>query len=587
MALFCIVAILSSMKLLPDILVQRANELPDQRAYTFLADGEKEEIVLTYQDLLRQAQTIAGQLQQSFKPGDRVLLLFPPGTEFVSAFWGCLLAGMVAVPVHPPWDKRTQKRFLALCKDAAPQAALSTQDIIKKTRLGRIFVGSLRQMQWIAVDKLRPELAMAWKLPNISSETLAFIQYTSGSTGTAKGVLLTHGNLFYNTRLLQSPIKAGIEEKGFVPESMVCWLPVYHDMGLMTSVIFPIVLGAPCTAMSPLMFLQQPVRWLKAMTTYQATISVAPNFGYELCMKRIKSAQIAQLDLSHWSAALNGAEYLRIETLKRFAETFAPCGFRYEAFYPCYGLAESTVFVTGGTRYQEPETIILDKEQLKNNQIKQVPSEHPSAFTLISVGQSWLEQKLYIVDPQTHHLKSDLEVGEVWLNSASVSQGYWQRPEANNNSFGWTIEGMTEADKFLRTGDLGFLFQGQLYITGRIKDLVIIRGRNHYPQHIEQTVTDTHYSLRKGCGAAFSILKEGQERLVIVQEIKKSAVDVDIEDLTIKIREAISQEHGIPIYDLVFIQHGTLLKTSSGKIQRSRCKRDYESGKLMLWKEDK
>ncbi|MEA2563442.1 MAG: hypothetical protein QOH06_4946 [Acidobacteriota bacterium] len=524
---------------LAGLLKARAAESPDREAYVFLADGELEAERLTWGELDVRARAVAWALSQSVPPGERVLLLYPPGLDFVAAFFGCLYAGVVAVPAYPPrLNDRSQSRLRAIAADATPKAALTTKSIAER-------VPELPGVRWIATDGLNgtaPELA------DPDPDAVAFLQYTSGSTSTPKGVMVTHANLVHNERMIGQAF--AMDEDSVV----VGWLPLYHDMGLIGNVLQPLHAGARCVLMSPVAFLQRPRRWLEAIHRYRGTTSGGPNFAYELCVRKIPPAEREGLDLSSWRVAFNGAEPVRAHTLEAFAQAFAPCGFRASSFYPCYGLAEATLFVTGGApRVEEGR---------------------------VSSGHMWDAQQIAIVNPDTREELPRGSEGEVWIAGPSVAAGYWGNPEATERDFRARLS--SGGGPFLRTGDLGILSSGgELFVTGRIKDLIILRGRNHYPQDIELTAQRSHPDLRPDSGAAFAVEIEGEERLVVVQEVERRRRD-GLEELAAAVRRAVAEEHEVQPYEVVLVRTGMVPKTSSGKVQRHACRAQYLAGELTV-----
>jgi acyl-CoA synthetase (AMP-forming)/AMP-acid ligase II len=561
-------------------------------AYTFLKDGDSDEVRLTYSELDRHACTIAAHLQSLEATGKRVLLLYPSGLEYVAAFFGCLYAGAVAVPAYPPRFNRSVERLQAIVSNAQATIALTATTCATKTEPWSAQTADLGITQWLQTDSLSEVLADDWQRPAIDSQTLAFLQYTSGSTGTPKGVMLSHGNLLHNVQLIQSAFQQTPESVG------VSWLPLYHDMGLIGGLLEPLYAGFPCVLMSPMVFLQRPIRWLQAITRYHATGSGAPNFAYDLCARKITPAQRDTLDLSSWEVAFTGAEPVRADTLERFAATFAPCGFRRQAFYPCYGLAEATLMVTGGCKGTAAVLQTVQKTALEHHQVRTTNSTEAVGQTLVSCGQSLAGQQLAIVHPETQQRCQPGQVGEVWIAGPSVAQGYWQRPEETAQTFQAHLADTGEGP-FLRTGDLGFVWQDELFVTGRCKDVIIIRGSNHYPQDIELTVEKSHASLRPGCGAAFSVDVDGEERLVVVYEIERRhqphqprlperrQVHVDpgfdpekpqplnIELVLGNIRQAVAENHGLQTHAILLLRAGSIPKTSSGKIQRYACRMGF------------
>ncbi|HET9227335.1 MAG TPA: amino acid adenylation domain-containing protein, partial [Thermoanaerobaculia bacterium] len=520
---------------LAGLLKARAAESPDREAYLFLADGpqgdQSEAERLTWSELDARARAIAWALRQTVPAGERALLLCPPGLEFISAFFGCLYAGVVAVPAYPPrLNDRSQSRLRAIVADAAPKVALTTAAISERAGI-----------RWIATDTLSGD---APDLPDPDPDSIAFLQYTSGSTSTPKGVMVTHANLVHNERMIGEAF--AMDEDSVV----VGWLPLYHDMGLIGNVLQPLHAGARCVLMSPVSFLQRPRRWLEAIHRYRGTTSGGPNFAYELCVRK---ATAEGLDLSSWKLAFNGAEPVRAHTLEAFSKAFAPCGFKASSFYPCYGLAEATLFVTGGAPRIEDGRV--------------------------SSGHVWDAQRVAVVDPGSRKELPSGSEGEIWIAGPSVAAGYWGNPEATERDFRARLA--SGQGPFLRTGDLGILSRGELFVTGRIKDLIILRGRNHYPQDIELTAQRSHPDLRMDGGAAFSVDIEGEERLVVVQEVERRRRE-GFEDLASAVRRAVAEEHEIQPYEVVLVRMGTVPKTSSGKVQRHAARAQYLAGELTV-----
>lgn len=518
-----------------DLLRWRAQRQPEQRAYTFLNDDETREASLTYGELDRRARTIAVQLQTLEAEGSRVLLLYPSGLEYIAAFFGCLYAGAVAVPLYPPRHNQMFPRLRAIVSDAQPSIALTTRQVFSRVEPLLAEAPDLQALQWLPTDDLSLESTDSWSQPLISGETLAFLQYTSGSTNMPRGVMVSHANLLHNERMIQLAFQQ--TEQSVI----VGWLPLYHDMGLIGNVLQPLYLGAQCILMSPAAFLHRPFRWLQAISRYRATTSGGPNFAYDLCVRHTTLEQRQTLDLSSWSVAFNGAEPVRYETLERFAEAFAPCGFRGEALYPCYGLAEATLFVSGGEKSVRPKVHLVTAASLELNQIQTASEEDKEKRVLVSCGKAWLGQRIVIVNPTSLTSCPPDKVGEIWLSGAGVTQGYWQRPDATEQTFRAYLSNTGEGP-FLRTGDLGYLHEGELFVTGRLKDLIIIRGLNHYPHDLELTVERSHQSLRAGCGAAFSVEIDGEERLAVVQEVRRGQV-ADWQNVIELIRQAVAAEH--------------------------------------------
>ncbi|HEX8174593.1 MAG TPA: amino acid adenylation domain-containing protein, partial [Pyrinomonadaceae bacterium] len=554
-----------------DILRWRAESQPERPAYSFLTDGEMAEAQLTYGDLDRHARMVAARLQALGAEGERVLLLYPPGLEYISAFFGCLYAGAIAVPVYPPRMNRNLLRLQAIAADAQAKAALTTSTVLSRIRplLGQAV--ELESLEWLTTDGL-PGGEDDWREPSVNGDTIAFLQYTSGSTGIPKGVVLTHSNLLHNSRLLEHAFAYTSESR------CVTWLPMYHDMGLIGGIIQPLYGGFACTLMSPISFLQRPARWLQAITRARGTISGAPNFAYDLCVRKISPDERAELDLSSWDVAFNGAEPIRYDTLERFAAAFESCGFRREAFHPCYGLAEATLIVTGSKTSALPVRKLAQATAIEQHRVVQTTETDRDARTIMSCGGLLPEQKVLIVHPESLTRCAPEQVGEIWVQGASVAQGYWNRPQETEHTFHAVLHEADEG-KYLRTGDLGFLDGGHLFVTGRLKDLIIIRGLNHYPQDIELTVERSHTALRPGGGAAFSVTENGEERLVIVHELSHRRLP-NLTEVFESIQRAIAEEHELQVYTILLIKPGSIPKTSSGKIQRHACRAAFLAGSM-------
>lgn len=556
-----------------EVLRWRAIHQANQRAYTFLVDGETELVHLTYGELDKQARAIAAQLQRLDAIGERALLLYPAGLEFIAAFFGCLYAGVVAVPAYPPRNRRHIARIEAILADTEARVALTISQLAPKVKAW-LSQTTAQQLHLLLSDRLSSDIADEWHKPQVANDTLAFLQYTSGSTGTPKGVMVSHGNLLHNEHLIERAFQH--TEQTIV----VGWLPPYHDMGLVGNLLQPMYLGIPCILMSAIAFLQKPVRWLQAITRFRATTSGGPNFAYELCIQKIPPEQRQTLDLSSWQVAFNGSEPVRAETLERFAATFAPCGFRPQAFLPCYGLAEATLLVSASRNMALPMMQTVAADALEQNRVVVAQPTQGNTRTLVSCGQSMLEQQIAIANPETLTLCPPDQIGEIWVLGSSVAQGYWKRPEATALTFQAYLAD-TRTGPFLRTGDLGFIRDGELFITGRLKDLIVIRGRNYYPQDIEQTAAQTHPALIVGSNAVFGVEVKDEERLVIVQEVQRTALKtLNVEAVAMAIRQAVTGKYEVPVYAVVLLKPGTIPKTSSGKNQRFACRQKFLDGSL-------
>jgi acyl-CoA synthetase (AMP-forming)/AMP-acid ligase II len=566
-----------------DILFMHAEACPDNRAYTFLRNGEEEEAFLTFSQLNKQARAIAAHLQSLDMAGKPVLLSFPPGLEFIAAFFGCLCAGVIAVPVVPPRRNHHDDRIKEIIGDAGASLILTAFSLINELNSHLSTQPELSHVQTLVTEYADADtnaLAAQWENPAVDENTSAFLQYTSGSTGIPKGVIVSHGNLVHNERMAQSAF--GHDENTV----FTGWLPMHHDMGLIGNVLQPLYLGIHCVLMPPVAFVQQPIRWLRTISRYHATTSGAPNFAYDLCVSRTTVEQREGLDLSSWCVAFNGAEPVRAEVMERFASTFAPYGFKRQAFYPCYGMAEATLFITGGNPQSGPTICKVDAKALEQHRaVVRHDGDDPNGEgirTIVGCGHAWHDQRTLVVNVETRTECAEGIVGEIWLSGGSVAKGYWNNPAKSRETFqAYLADG--SAGPFLRTGDLGFLLNGELFITGRLKDVIIIKGRNHYPQDIETTVANSHSSFRHGRGAAFTVEVNGEERLVIVQEIERSWLrKIDSTELTPVIREAVANNHGLHVYKVGLIRPATIPKTTSDKIRRNLCRSMLLEGRFAL-----
>ncbi len=551
----------------------RAMRQGDALAYAFLEDGEREVARFTFGELDQSARAMAADLRSRFPPGSRAILLYPSGAEFMSAFWGCLYAGMVAVPVNLVRGKGHLSRLKLIAQDAQAVAVLSTSEICQRLEKWKESRDGIFPIPLIATDEPWRSTASDWQEPDLDSDTLTYLQYTSGSTGSPKGVMVSHGNLLANFDVMTR----------FWPprpdDATVTWLPVFHDLGLIFGMLLPTYCGMPCYQMSPTAFVQKPIRWLQALSRYRGTHSAAPNFAYDLCIRETTSEQRRGIDLSHWRVALNGAEPVRACTLKDFAKCFAQSGFSFESQCPAYGLAESTLIVSGTPDDREPQFLELDPDSLQRGEVVECPGESRGQAA-VSSGRIDDDSKMVIVDPETLQPCPPNRVGEICVSGRCVAQGYWKSEEVTQSTFQVKIDGNDEGP-FLRTGDLGFLQDNFLYITGRCKDLIIIRGRNHYPQDIEFSSETSHAAARAGCSAAFSVDVGNEERLVIVQEINR-VEDLDVEEVIGNIRQAVAEKNDLDVHAVSLIRRGTICKTTSGKIQRRACREAFLHSTLKL-----
>lgn len=557
----------------------RSDENPEGLAVTFLTDGEEKAELLTYGILDRKAKIIAAALQSMKAKNKTILLMFAQGIDFICAFFGCQYAGAIAVPIYAPSNVESWERVQGIAVDAKASIILSNSKLANK--VFELLNDSAHRdpFKWVMTDMLSAELKEKWHPPSYDSQHTAFLQYTSGSTGTPKGVAVSHSNILHNSYQIHKSFRSSPDSK------VVTWLPLYHDMGLIGGIIQPLYVGFPLVLLSPVHFVQRPARWLRAISTYKGTTSGAPNFGYDLCLK-ISEEECQGLDLSSWKVAFNGGEPIRKQTIDRFIEKFVPFGFNPNAMMPCYGLAESTLFVTGRQQGDSFSQLEVDAALFSLGVLKRksLQDEFPS-LKIISSGKPQEGTKVEIVDPETLSICSSGVVGEVWVSSESVSKGYWNKPSINNGIFQAHITGDLTELNYLRTGDTGFLEEGQLYITGRLSDKLIINGKNLFPQDIEQIVENAHAKIITNGSVAFSIVTSTQkEEVVIICELKRETQSKDITEIRKNIKQKIFFQFGVSPADIVFIRQRSLPRTSSGKVKRYLCKQHYSSNLLNLFK---
>jgi acyl-CoA synthetase (AMP-forming)/AMP-acid ligase II len=559
----------------------RASATPDALAYCFLVDGEQEGPRLTYAELDRAAGDLAVRLRGVAEPGDRALLLYDPGIDFIPAFLGCLYAEIIPVPAYPPRLDRLSQSWAGLTRlanDCTPRVGLTTGNFANMLARGLQNQGVGCIEHWIATDQLDGGQAGQWRQPDIDPEATAFLQYTSGSTMAPRGVMVSHRNLLHNERML------GLATKHHGPGLGFCWLPLHHDLGLLGGVLQGLYHGAPVVLMSPLAMVQRPIRWLRAVSHYRADTSGGPNFAYDMCVDRIGEEEKQGLDLSNWSVAGIGAEPINPRTLERFAKAFEPFGFRPEAFFPSYGLAEATLFVAARPKSSPPLVRSFDLGALQAGIASVTAPDAPGSQAFVSCGHAWMEQELAIVNPDSCARMQVGAIGEIWVHGPSVAKGYWNRPDDSRRVFQASIAG-EEGKSYLRTGDLGFILDGELFVTGRIKEVLIVRGRNYYPQDIEATAQSSHPALRAGGGAVFEFDSRQGVRLVLVQELdRKLGRAVDHARLAGDVRQAVAEVHALQLHEIVFLESGALPRTTSGKIQRYACRQSYANGTLRAWR---
>lgn len=555
-----------------DLLLYRATHSGGKTAYSFLENGESVSETINYADFCERVLALAATLQRRCSTRDRVLILYPPCIDYMVGFFACLCADLIPVPLFPPRGTKHNLRLEAIAADCRPTAALFSSKRLAHKPDAISGQPGLASLQFICSDATDPAGARQWSQPRIDSETIAFLQYTSGSTGSPKGVMVSHGNVMHNESMLQASHETDGES------TIVSWLPIYHDMGLIGNMLASVWLGGHCVFMAPAAFLQRPIRWLQAISRFRAYFSGGPNFAFDLCVEKIAEAQRLDLDLSSWKVAFSGAEPVRQATLDRFATAFAPSNFSKTALQPCYGLAEGTLMVSSGSPREAPVQMWVNKTQLTHRVIE--PETAGQGQSLVGCGRARLGQTIRIVDERTLLPSAPGSVGEIWVAGPSVARGYWGRDVMNAEIFGARIVGSNEGP-FLRTGDLGFLDGEELFVTGRIKDLIIVRGVNHYPQDVEATIEGMDSSINPGGVAAFGVHDAQGERVVIVAEVARTRMrKVSAKALTSAIRQCVVEAHEIVVSDVVLIRPGTLPKSSSGKVQRSQCRALYLANEL-------
>jgi len=564
-----------------DILYEQGNRYPSKQLYIFLLDGEKEEQSITYEQLIIKARMLAHKLEDITERNDRVLLFYPPGLEYIIAFYACLFNGLIAVPAYPP-DSRNISRIYSIIQDSKAKLALCPKDIYEKVSSGNILTqlqGRGKKLILLSTDIINEPNIEVDISTKVLPEDIAFLQYTSGSTSNPKGVIVSHENLIANCNLFSIHF-----EYNDVNHVKVSWLPPYHDNGLVDGIIHPIYAGITSVMMSPISFARKPVRWLQAITNYSNyghVVSGGPNFAYEMCCNYVDDDQLDTLNLSKWRLAYNGAEPVRASTLQKFDQKFSKTGFKYQHFNPCYGLAEATLIVSSGILKDDPVIKKFDAESLKNNLAREVEYNHPKQIELVGSGKNLHSHKIAIINPSTKKQEQEYNIGEIWVKGPSVAQGYWQNNETTQNTFDAYISGTNEGP-FLRTGDLGFFDEEKnLFVTGRIKELLIIRGLNYYPQDIEETAEQACEQLRSSRGGAFSIDFKNEEVLVLVYELqRKYRKNANFNEIKFVIKDSFAKKYGLAIHDIVLIETSSFPKTSSGKLQRQLAKEMYLNKEL-------
>lgn len=542
-----------------DFLNASVDAFPDKEAFIFLKDSNFPEL-LTYSDLLNRIDIIGSNLALHANKGDRVLLLFQPGLEFVCAIFACFKLGLIAVPAYIPSNERNVPRIINIIKDCDANIVL-TETVKQMEQLKScLLVG--RGLSVISTKRLKSKGAFK---SNVSSQDLAFLQYTSGSTGEPKGVMVSHNNLISNIHVITQAY--ALNEK----DTVAFWLPHYHDFGLIGAILSTVVAGYTSVLMSPVSFIRKPYRWLKAISDYQATGTGGPNFCFDSCVKKIKDDKKKDLDLSSLRFVINAAEPIRKDTLENFSETFRVCGFDRDVFKPTYGLAEATLYVCSDNKINYRH---ISREKYEKNIIDDEATS--DQCTLIGVGDCFNGFDMAVVDPGSNRRCPPDVVGELWIRGDSVAQGYWKKDELTAEQFRARYHDQNDNSFYFRTGDLAcFDAKGNLYVTGRLKDLLIFRGKNVYPQDVEYTSECTHPSLKKNSCVAFTVEKEGDSWLVVVQEVEKR-IPENISSVVEEIISNVTSEHEISnFHSLVLVKSGSIEKTSSGKVRRRRTKEQF------------
>ena len=559
------------------VMRSRAEQMPESLACAFLVDGEQEMRTISYAGLDREARRVASLISGQVALGARVILVYQPGLDFLIAFLGCLYAGVIAIPVYPPRQPRFDglNRLKRILDDSGADALLTTYAIRALADTVPAVKDTLAGVRWIQTDGGRGD-ASDWRDPDANSDGIAFIQYTSGSTTDPKGVVLRHENLIANLEAIHWFVRQPDHGK------MVSWLPMYHDMGLIGTVLYPLFQGIPTYLMSPSHFLQRPVRWLRLISRVCGTITGAPSFAYELCVQRVTDEDRSTLDLSSWEVGFNGSEPIRAATIRRFERAFSSCGLRAGTVVGCYGLAEATLLVTGAHREDHTRFVSMDREQLERGIVRACPHDDALSTELVSCGSLFSTHEIRIVDPKAAFELPPGTVGEIWLHSPAVAQAYWNRPEESALSFGAILPNSGAwIKRYLRTGDLGFMLDGQLYVTGRLKDLLIIRGRNIHPHDVEDAVQSVDSRLRVGRGVAFPVETEDGEGIGLVQETTETQPD-QLGLLVQSLREAVVETLQTNLAVVYLVAPRSVSKTSSGKLSRRATHAALRAGQISI-----
>ncbi|HMO14884.1 MAG TPA: aminotransferase class I/II-fold pyridoxal phosphate-dependent enzyme [Pirellulaceae bacterium] len=549
---------------------------PDSVAFHFILDQDDEPVSLTYRQLDERIRAVAAKLNSKVARGQRAILMYQSTLDFVIAFFACHYAGIIAVPAYPPRRNRRMGRINAIAEDCQAAIALTAGEVIRRKEGMIEDCDALRNIPWVATEEIPLEMAGDWVYPDLDRDEVGLLQYTSGSTGSPKGVVLTHANIMANLAYISEAFELDRSSVG------VTWLPPYHDMGLIGGLLVSCYWGGMSVAMTPIQFLTKPIRWLRAISKFRGNVAGGPNFAYSLCVNRIDEADCEGLDLSSWRVAFNGAEPIRSETLDAFTKKFEPYGFEHKNHYPCYGMAETTLLVTGSNIDQPPIYKSVSRQHLAEHRVVSSKPNQADSRILVGCGHPVEGEKIIIVHPEARRQLPADQIGEIWVKSDSVGQGYWNKPEETEKTFRGTLVDGVEGEYFLRTGDLGFMDGNELYVTGRLKDMIVIRGVNRYPQDIEATVERVSDRLQDAGAAAFAIDSWERERLLVVCEVDRQRVETDWNQIIDQIRSAVTEEHDLAPDGIILVRAGSVPKTSSGKVQRRACRDDYLENRLLV-----
>ena len=563
-----------------DILAQHANTRPNDLAFKFIReDGSESQC--SFMELFNRSKAIAASLQARALPGDRVILMYRPGLDFIEAILACFASGLVAVPIQTIQNKRSIQRLYSTIADAQSKLILTDNVSIEKIRrLCPDLMTIASEVSWLETAQIKTHWSVQYQDFYPESDELALLQYTAGSEGPPKGVMISHDNIMNNQAIIQEAFQHDHSTH------VVGWLPLHQDMGLNGNIFQPLYLGVPATLFAPITCLLSPLTWLKAVSAQPNTTSGAPSFAYDLCAKRVSEEEKQELDLSNWRNAFISAEPVRADIIDDFAQCFVDCGFRKDSFYPCYGLAESTLFVAGGKPSSSVVELSVDQEALQKNR---AVITWQGMYRLVGCGKSHGDHDLIIVSPRERRQMNAGQVGEIWISGPSIAQGYWGREEETQQTFNaYTEHGH---GPYLKTGDVGFIRDGELFITGRISDRIVVDGLSHFPTDLEFTLSKNDEDwLREGYIATFMVRQKGLPKLVAVAEVQRSQVrkfkQARLKEITNRARKAIANRHGLQLADFVLIRPATMPKTTGGKIQRQLCRQKYLRGELVLMAEE-